>query len=118
MAVIHGRHLKYYAAVMLVLSLLGGALAARHIYIQSLPPELVPDCIPPLEYLVRAFPVIDILYKMLSGSGDCAEIQWFFLGMTLPGWSLIGFIFLGMMALRVLIFLNRKSSYKIEPSRW
>ena len=45
---------------------LGAALAARHIYIQSLPPELVPDCIPPLEYLVRTFPVTDILYPRFS----------------------------------------------------
>ena len=55
---------------------------------------------------------------MLSGDGDCAEIQWFFLGVTLPGWSLIGFIILGIIALLILILPNRKFPRKIELSRW
>jgi len=36
-----------------------------------------------------------MLEKVLSGSGECAEAGWRFLGLTIPGWSLIWFVLLG-----------------------
>ena len=90
---------RRYGAFLALFSLAGALLAARQIWIQSLPAEKVPACMPGIEYLVDILPVADLLKIMLTGTGDCAEVQWTFLGLTIPGWTLIifvGFIFVGL----------------------
>ena len=63
------------------------AVAARHVWLQHLPPS----CGPGLNYLVDALPFNAVLKEVLSGSGECAVIDWTFLGQSLPFWSLIYF---------------------------
>ena len=70
-------------------ALSGAALAARHVYLQNLPADQVPECGPGLDFILNTFPFRRALDLILSGSGECAEIQWQFLGLTLPGWSLV-----------------------------
>ena len=67
------------------------AVAARHVWLQHLPPDKVPSCGPGLNYLVDALPFNAVLKEVLSGSGECAVIDWTFLGQSLPFWSLIYF---------------------------
>lgn len=104
-AAIHNRWCRSYGGVLFILSVLGGALAVRHLYIQAMPPELAPACIPPLSYLIAKFPITEMIYRLVSGSGDCAEVQWYFLGLSIPGWSLIWFILFGVSSL-LSIFLT------------
>lgn len=66
-------------------------VAARHVWLQHLPPDQVPSCGPGLDYLVEALPFKAVLQQVLSGSGECAVIDWTFLGQSLPFWSLIFF---------------------------
>ena len=68
---------------------IGAGLAARHVWLQNLPPEQVPECGPGLDFILDAFPLGEAFNIILSGSGECAEVQWQFLGLTLPGWSLV-----------------------------
>jgi disulfide bond formation protein DsbB len=70
----------------------GGGFSIRQIYLQSLPPDQVPACGPSLEYMMEVFPLSDVIEVMITGTGDCAEVVWTFLGLSIPGWSLIGFI--------------------------
>jgi len=67
------------------------AVAARHVWLQHLPPDKVPSCGPGLNYLVDALPFNAVLKEVLSGSGECAVIDWTFLGQSLPFWSLLYF---------------------------
>ncbi|WHP04671.1 disulfide bond formation protein B [Acinetobacter corruptisaponis] len=67
------------------------AVAARHVWLQHLPPDKVPSCGPGLDYLVDALPMKAVLKEVLSGSGECAAIDWTFLGQSLPVWSLLYF---------------------------
>ena len=67
------------------------AVAARHVWLQHLPPDKVPSCGPGLNYVVDAVPFNAVLKEVLSGSGECAVIDWTFLGQSLPFWSLIYF---------------------------
>ena len=67
------------------------AVAARHVWLQHLPPDKVPSCGPGLNYLVDALPFNAVLKEVLSGSGECAVIDWTFLGQSLPFWSLVYF---------------------------
>lgn len=67
------------------------AVAARHVWLQHLPPEDVPACGPGLDYWLDTFPLRDVVQKVLHGSGECAAIDWTFLGQSLPTWSLVFF---------------------------
>lgn len=78
-------------------------VAARHVWLQNLPPEQVPSCGPGLDYLVEALPFKSVLQQVLSGSGECAEIDWIFLGQSLPVWSLVFFTVLLLINLFTLI---------------
>ena len=80
-----------YGVLGLLISLGGLALAVRQLWLQSLPIEEAPACGPSMEYMLEAFPLKDIVSIMLRGSGDCAEIQWTFLGLSIPGWTAVAF---------------------------
>ena len=73
----------------------GAGLAARHVWLQSLPADQVPACGPGLSYMLEQFPLMRLLEKVLTGSGECAEAGWRFLGLTIAGWSLLWFVLLG-----------------------
>lgn len=67
------------------------AVAARHVWLQHLPPDQVPSCGPGLDFWVDTFPMQEVVKLVLSGSGECAKIDWTFLGLSLPTWSLVFF---------------------------
>lgn len=90
-----GKSARVYGAVALVPVLAGIGLAARHVYLQSLPPDAVPACGPGLEYMLDAFSKLEVLRMVLTGSGECATVNWSFLGLTMPAWVLIWFVLLG-----------------------
>ena len=73
---------------------LGIAVSARHIWLQGLPPDQVPECGPDLSYMLDVFPLAEVIKKVLSGSGQCAEVSWTFLGLTIPQQTLLLFILL------------------------
>ena len=78
-------------------------VAARHVWLQTLPPDKVPSCGPGLDYLVEALPFKAVLQQVLSGSGECAVIDWTFLGQSLPVWSLMFFIVLFIINVFILV---------------
>lgn len=84
------------------------AVAARHVWLQHLPPDQVPSCGPGLDYLVEALPFKAVLQQVLSGSGECAVIDWTFLGQSLPVWSLIFFSILLLLNVWQLVRKYRK----------
>jgi protein dithiol:quinone oxidoreductase len=96
------RVLRGVVSVLIGLVALSGAgVAIRHLYIQSLPPGSVPACGASLDYLWDVFPVIDVLRKVLTGSGECAKIDWTFLGLAMPAWVLIWLVILGTLGVLV-----------------
>ncbi|MCK8514896.1 disulfide bond formation protein B [Methylonatrum kenyense] len=84
-----------YGSLMLLAAGTGAAIAGRHIWLQSLPPEDVPACGPGLEYMMSTFPLSDVLRMVLQGSGECAAVHSVF-GLSLPIWTLAGFIIVGL----------------------
>lgn len=77
-------------------ALAGGGFALRQIWLQNLPKDQVPACGPSLSYMIEEFPFSEVLQTMLSGDGNCAEKGWVdpVLQLSIPQWSLIGFIML------------------------
>ena len=90
---------RVYALLGSGLALLGAAVSARHVWLQHLPPEAVPACGPGLEYMLNNFPLVQTLGFLFSGTGECAEVSWSFLGLSMPAWTLLAFIVLGSISL-------------------
>lgn len=82
---------RIYAVIGLLLALTGSYFSSRQLWLQSLPPELVPACGPSLSYMFDVFPFMEVLKTMLQGDGNCAEIDRLF-GVSLPLWTLLAFI--------------------------
>ena len=89
---------KLYGGLLLVVAVVGGAIAARHVWLQNLPKNMVPACGPDLSYMMKQFPMWEVFSKVLSGSGQCAEVGWTFLGISIAGWALTWFILFALFA--------------------
>ena len=83
-----------YTSMATLFGLLGVGVAARHIWLQGLPPDQVPECGPDLSYMLDVFPLGDVIKRIFTGSGQCAEVSWTFLGMTIPQQTLLLFVVL------------------------
>jgi len=90
---------RIYGALLALAALGGGAVSARHVWIQSLPADQVPECGPSLDYMLKVFPLGDTLKMVFTGSGECAKITWQLFGLSMPVWVLFSFIGLGALGL-------------------
>jgi disulfide bond formation protein DsbB len=86
--------IRIYSGFLVLLSMMGAAVAGRQVWLQHLPPDQVPECGPGLEYMLEVYPLGETLAKILKGTGDCAEVDWTFLGLSIAEWALISFIVL------------------------
>jgi disulfide bond formation protein DsbB len=87
---------RIYAVLIGLIAIGGASVAGRHVWLQNLPPEEVPTCGPGFDYIIESFPLAEALSMIFRGSGECAEIHWQFLGLSMPGWTLIWFVGLGL----------------------
>jgi disulfide bond formation protein DsbB len=69
----------------------GAAVAARQVWLQHLPPDKVPQCGPDLFFMMENFPLSRTLQTLISGTGECAAVDWTFLRLSIAEWSLIWF---------------------------
>lgn len=97
-----------YGALGLAAVAGGIGVAWRHLWLQSLPPEEVPSCGPGLDYMMELLPWRDVVAMVLSGSGECAEIDFLLMGISLPGWTLIGFVVLALAPLGLVLSAFRE----------
>ncbi|MGI9335588.1 MAG: disulfide bond formation protein B [Gammaproteobacteria bacterium] len=97
---------KVYGVLTLIPAVLGVVVAGRHVWLQNLPPDEVPACGPGLNYLMDTLPFNEMLEEVFRGSGECAEVQWQFLGLTIPGWTLV--IFIAMVAFAIYLVATRR----------
>jgi len=94
-----GTGIRLYCAAAFLAALGGFGVAARHVWLQHLPPDQVPACGPDLFYMVENLPFSRMLQKLFMGSGQCAEVHWNFLGLSIAEWSLAWFFALACYAL-------------------
>lgn len=91
-----------------VLTALGGAgVAIRHWYLQANKESMIADCGVGFDYMFENFPLEKAFKLLFRGTGDCAAIDWTFLGLTLPQLALISFIAYVIYAV-YLLTLNQK----------
>jgi len=84
-----------YAALIGLAALATAALATRHLYIQSQPPGSIPSCGAPLEVMLKFSPLTEVVRKVLTGGGECSQVNWSFAGLAMPAWLLIAALVLG-----------------------
>lgn len=82
---------RIYAALAFLFAAGGAATAARQVWLQHLPADRVPQCGPDLYFMLQNFPLSSTLEKLIRGSGECAAVDWKFLGLSIAGWSLVWF---------------------------
>lgn len=99
-----------YGVLGFIAAAVGMAIAGRHVWIQYNPPE-IPGCGPPLSFMRETMSTTSVIRKVLTGSGDCGTIDWTFLGLSMPAWSLLWFVALGLFFLFA-AFRNRRRSWR------
>lgn len=92
-----GWGVRVYMGLAALLSLVGAGVATYHFLIQILPHEELASCGPGASYILAHFSLADSLRMFLTGTGDCTEVVWTFLGLSMPFW--VGLSFLALLAL-------------------
>jgi disulfide bond formation protein DsbB len=62
------------------------ATAGRHVWIQLQPPGSVPACGADLDFMLDLFPLTEVILKVFKAGGECATVDWTFLGLSMPAW--------------------------------
>ena len=83
---------RIYAGLSTMLAFIGGYFSLKQLWLQSLPEDQVPACGVPVDYLFDVFSLSEAISHLLKGDGNCAEVQWQLLGLSMPGWVLVAFI--------------------------
>ncbi|MEO6066276.1 MAG: disulfide bond formation protein B [Lysobacterales bacterium] len=90
---------RVYGLLAVTSAAVGAGIALQHVRLQNLPPDQVPACGPGLGYMFDTLPVTSALRKAFTGSGECAKVDWTFLGLSMPTWTLVCFVALAAWAL-------------------
>ena len=90
-----GAGARVYAVLGALVAAVGLGVSGWHVRLQNLPPAEVPACGPGFDYIVDAFPLSDALSMIFTGSGECAEVNWQFAGLSMPAWVFVWFLALG-----------------------
>lgn len=96
---------RIYAGLGTVTALLGSYFSGKQLWLQSLPEDQVPACGIPVDYLFDSFSVSEAISMLLRGDGNCAEVQWQLLGLSMPGWVMVTFV--GFAAVGIVQFLRK-----------
>jgi disulfide bond formation protein DsbB len=96
---------RIYSGLIILAALCGAGIATRQVWLQHLPPDQVPECGPGIEYMLGTFPFGEALKMILMGSGECAEVLWRFIGLSIPEWSLVCFI--GLLTMGIVMLFKK-----------
>jgi len=103
---------KIFISIISLSIIAGMLLSSRQLYLQSLPAELVPSCAPDIDYLISTLPFLEVVILAFTGDGNCAEVLWTFLGISIPGWVFISLSILISYCLFIFKNVNEIHSHK------
>ena len=112
LAAIHGPRGKgriVYGVLAALFAAGGAAAASRQVWLQHLPADKVPQCGPDLFFMLENFPLSQTLQKLIAGTGECAVVDWKFLGLSIAEWSLAWFVALALYAAWISLRSNTRS---------
>jgi disulfide bond formation protein DsbB len=97
-----------YGGLLFIVAAAGAAIATRHVWLQHLPKDRVPECGPGFDYIFRKYSALRALEKVLAGSGECAEVSWRMLGLSIAEWSLVWFLAFAVFAVYLALTARRR----------
>ncbi len=98
-----------YGIPLLGFSLFGVKVAHHHVWLQSLPPDQWPaSCGMPLSVLYTKIPLTGFIHTILSGTAECAAVNWKVFGFSGPLISMYGYVLCAIGALYILIYQRQK----------
>ena len=80
-----------YSGFIILVAGLGAGVAARHAWLEHNPPQIY-DCGADLGFMIDTFPLAEALPMIFRGTGDCTEVLWRFLGLSIAEWALVWFL--------------------------
>ena len=92
LSLMHNPRLGIYPVATGIAAIIGAGFSIRQLWLQSLPPGEAPACGPSIDYMIGNFPFTEVLQTMMSGTGDCAKVSWQLFGISLPGWALLAYL--------------------------
>lgn len=90
---------KVHGVLAFLAAAVGAGIAGRHVWVQVMPRDEMSSCGPPLSFLSEQMGPFEVFRTVLTGTGDCGNIDWRFLGLSMPMWSLVWFVLLALWAL-------------------
>ncbi len=85
---------RWYYSVALLLASSGLGLSAWQVHLQLAPVAAAGSCGASLSYMLSNFPFMTVVHSLLQGSGECSDVQWTFLHVSLAEWSMLSFVIL------------------------
>lgn len=82
------------AGINVVFGALGIAVAARHIWLQQQSTGLFGGCAPEVDFLLETLSSMESFISIFNVAGNCSDITWTFLGLSIPAQTLLLFVFL------------------------
>tara|TARA_B100000780_G_scaffold264485_1_gene219172 strand:+ start:117 stop:614 length:498 start_codon:yes stop_codon:yes gene_type:complete len=102
------RLIKFIHLVSLsVVNIVGMVFAIKHILIQGKWITVPAECGIDLDYMFENFPIREAFSLLFKGTGDCSEIDWLFLGLSLPQLALIAYIMLCVLTFYIYKKINK-----------
>ena len=95
------------STLVLLLSGFGAFVAARQSLLQWYPPE-VASCGRDFYGMIETFPLKRAIPIIFKGSGDCAAVDWTFLGGSIANWSFVCFVLIALLTLTLMVRLAKK----------
>ena len=100
-----GKGLRIVGILLALVAALGGAYtAASQSWLQWHPPEVV-TCGRDIYGMIETFPLQRALPMIFRGAGDCSQVDWTFLGLSIANWSFVAFA--GFSVLLLVLLLRR-----------
>ena len=90
---------RVYALLILAGAATGVGISAYHLWVQHLGPDPNAGCTPGWNYMVENYSLRYAWSKTLAnaftGHADCADVNWTFLGLAMPFWTLVCYVVAG-----------------------
>ena len=97
---------RVYSSLSIIMVGMGIYFSGKQLWLQSLPESQVPSCGIPVDHLFDNFSITEVITMLLRGDGNCAEVKWQLMGLSMPGWVMVCFVGFGILGV---IQLLRKS---------
>ena len=90
---------RAYGLLILAAAAAGGGVSIYHLWVQHLGPDPMAVCTPGWNWMIEnhslKYAWAKTIEHAFTGHADCAEVNWTFLGLAMPFWTLVCYVLIG-----------------------